>query len=398
MNPFLANLQTYPFEKLKSLINGIQPDENHKAISLAIGEPKHPTPGLISDALIKNLNLLDKYPTTRGSDLLRQTCVNWLCQRFSISTKILNKNDHVLPVNGTREALFAFAQCAINPSNKPVVLIPNPFYQIYEGAALLAGAEPIYYDCKVIENDMPALWEIENNIWERCQIIYICTPGNPTGQLVPELTLKRLIEYSLRFNFIIASDECYSEIYPHESKPPMGLLHFSEKYSNDGMQNCIAFYSLSKRSNAPGLRSGFIAGSADLIKQFLQYRTYHGCAMSLPTQYASIAAWSDETHVIDNRNKYNDKFNSVIDLFDNVLPCTRPEAGFYLWPKIPMNDEVFSKVLFSKKNILTLPGTYLARTINGYNPGENRVRLALVATKQECVEAASRISNFLRNL
>lgn len=398
MNPHLRQLQPYPFEKLNRLLERSQPANKHNSISLAIGEPKHPTPEIIKNTLASNLNLLDKYPTTRGSDELRSACANWLLNRFKLSNHAINENDNILPVNGTREALFSFAQCVIDPSKRPVVLIPNPFYQIYEGASLLAGAEPTYYDCSVVNNDIPALWELDNNIWERCQLIYICTPGNPTGVIAPKATLKKLIEYSQKFNFAIASDECYSEIYPPDTSPPMGLLHYSEKLGNAVMQNCMAFYSLSKRSNAPGMRSGFVAGSSSLIKNFLQYRTYHGCAMSLAVQNASIAAWSDEVHVADNRRKYHEKFNAVLKQLDGILKCNRPDAGFYLWPKLPIDDEEFSQLLYSKKNVLTLPGSYLGRTVDGYNPGKNRVRLALVANKQECVEAASRIAEFLQSL
>ncbi len=398
MNPHLQKLQAYPFEKLSTLINNERPNDQYSAVSLAIGEPKHPTPESIKNALASKLSQLDKYPSTRGSDELRLACATWLQNRFKLSTQNINENDNVLPVNGTREALFAFAQCIINPSKKPVALIPNPFYQIYEGAALLAGAEPVYYDCSVVDGDIPALWELEHEVWERCQLIYICTPGNPTGQLIPKSTLQKLIEHSLQHHFVIASDECYSEIYSPDVQPPMGLLHYAQELGNDVLQNCMAFYSLSKRSNAPGLRSGFVAGSADLIEQFLRYRTYHGCAMSLPIQAASIAAWSDEEHIKINRQLYQEKFIAVLKILNNCLPCQAPDAGFYLWPKLPIDDEKFCQSLYMKKNVLTLPGSYLARTIAGYNPGHMRARFALVATKQECVQAATRIQEFLQEI
>jgi len=396
MNPHLQKLQAYPFEKLSTLINNERPSDQYSAVSLAIGEPKHPTPESIKNALASKLSQLDKYPSTRGSDELRLACATWLQNRFKLSTQNINENDNVLPVNGTREALFAFAQCIIDPSKKPVALIPNPFYQIYEGAALLAGAEPVYYDCSVVDGDIPALWELEHEVWERCQLIYICTPGNPTGQLIPKSTLQKLIEHSLQHHFVIASDECYSEIYSPDVQPPMGLLHYAQELGNDVLQNCMAFYSLSKRSNAPGLRSGFVAGSADLIELFLRYRTYHGCAMSLPIQAASIAAWSDEEHIKINRQLYQEKFIAVLKILNNCLPCQAPDAGFYLWPKLPIDDEKFCQSLYMKKNVLTLPGSYLARTIAGYNPGHMRARFALVATKQECVQAATRIQEFLQ--
>ena len=398
MNPNLQKLQPYPFEKLTQLVSKESANKTLSPISLAIGEPKHETPAVIKDALANNLDQLEKYPTTRGSDALRKCCATWLRNRFKLSEKNINKDDHVLPVNGTREALFAFAQCVVNPNEKPIVLIPNPFYQIYEGATLLAGAEPIYYDCTVLDGDIPALWELNDDVWNRCQLIYICTPGNPTGEVAPASTLQKLIENSLKYKFAIASDECYSEIYSSDKKPPMGLLFYAQEMGNDALQNCLAFYSLSKRSNAPGLRSGFIAGASDLIENFFKYRTYHGCAMSLAVQAASIAAWSDETHVEYNRDLYDQKFESVLGILKDILPCTRPDAGFYLWPELSLNDEEFSQLLYTKKNVLSLPGSYLARPVNGYNPGKNRVRLALVASKEECVEAANRIKELLEEI
>jgi N-succinyldiaminopimelate aminotransferase len=398
MNPNLTKLQPYPFEKLKKLTSQQEPNAQLEAISLAIGEPKHPTPAIIKDELSRNINDLAKYPTTRGSDSLRNACANWLIKRFHLSEKNINSKHNLLPVNGTREALFAFAQCAIDYNSKPIVLIPNPFYQIYEGAALLAGAEPIYYDCNVVDGDIPALWEISDEIWQRCQLLYICTPGNPTGEVAPAHTLQKLIEHSIKHQFVIASDECYSEIYTPNTTPPSGLLHYAQEIGNESFQNCVAFYSLSKRSNAPGLRSGFVAGSKDLIEQFFNYRTYHGCAMPFPTQAASIVAWLEESHVESNRQLYAEKFDAVLDILQPVLACQRPDAGFYLWPKLPIDEVEFCKLLFTKKNVLTLPGSYLARSVNGYNPGKKRVRLALVATKEECIEAANRIKELLIEL
>jgi N-succinyldiaminopimelate aminotransferase len=402
MNSNLNKLQPYPFEKLTKLTSQIETNSSFKNISLAIGEPKHPTPKIIKEALHSNLDELSRYPTTRGTDSLRNACGNWIRNRFQLAEENLDSNYNVLPVNGTREALFAFAQCITEPATKPVVLIPNPFYQIYEGAALLAGAEPIYYDCTVTDGDIPALWNISDKIWNRCQLLYICTPGNPTGEVTPGNTLKKLIDYSNKYSFVIASDECYSEIYSPSVTPPNGLLHHAQEMGNDAFQNCMAFYSLSKRSNAPGLRSGFVAGSKALIEQFFSYRTYHGCAMPLPTQAASVAAWSDESHVDVNRQKYADKFNAVLDILQPVLPSKRPDAGFYLWPKLPeafpLNEIEFCKTLYSKKSVLTLPGSFLARPVNGYNPGENRVRLALVAELAECKEAAQRIRDLLKEL
>lgn len=398
MNPHLQRLQTYPFEKLNKLIQQVQITNQYTPISLAIGEPKHSTPEIIKQALSNNLNHLDKYPSTRGSEELRSACTTWLRKRFKLPTQFINESENLLPVNGTREALFAFAQCIIDSNEQPIVLIPNPFYQIYEGAALLAGAEPFYYDCQVVDGNIPALWELDVGVWKRCQLIYICTPGNPTGQIAPKATLQKLIEYSMQYNFVIASDECYSEIYSPSSPPPMGLLYHAQELGEDAVQNCMAFYSLSKRSNAPGLRSGFVAGAANLIEIFLRYRTYHGCAMSLPIQAASVVAWSDEKHVKDNRQLYHEKFNAVLEILDGYLLCELPDAGFYLWPKLPIDDEEFSKLLFANKNVLTLPGSYLARTVANNNPGNKRARIALVATKQECVQAANRIREFLQEI
>ncbi len=398
MNPNLIKLQAYPFERLNELIANQTPNSQLSPISLAIGEPKHATPLIIKDALAKSVDSLSKYPSTKGTSELRQACAQWLINRFQLDEKNINENENVLPVNGTREALFALAQCVVHQGAKPVVLIPNPFYQIYEGAALLAGAEPVYYDCSVVDGDIPALWEINEKVWNRCQLLYICTPGNPTGEIAPAKTIKQLITYSLKYDFVIASDECYSEIYSPDSSPPMGLLHHAEKMANISLKNCMAFYSLSKRSNAPGLRSGFIAGSRKLIQEFFKYRTYHGCAMSLSTQAASIAAWSDESHVESNRQLYDQKFTSVIEIINSILECQKPEAGFYLWPKLPLDEVEFCKLLYSKKNVLSLPGSYLAREVNGYNPGKNRVRLALVAEQEQCIQAAQRIRELLEEL
>ena len=404
MNPNLKKLQPYPFEKLKLLIDEHSPNSELNTISLAIGEPQHKTPDVIKQALIKNLQYLAKYPTTRGTNELRNTLLEWLKKRFRLNSLAINAENNLLPVNGTREALFAIAQCIIDSSKKPVVLIPNPFYQIYEGAALLAGAEPVYYNSEVIDGDIPGLWEIKDDYWRRCQLIYICTPGNPTGEVIPPLTLQKLLGYSFEYQFTIASDECYSEIYIPGSKPPAGLLHVAQQLGNDSLENCMAFYSLSKRSNAPGLRSGFVVGSSKLIQQFFQYRTYHGCAMPLATQAASIAAWSDEDHVEHNRQRYAEKFDAVLAIFkDTALICKKPDAGFYLWPQLPpndgMDDEMFAQTLYVKKNVLTLPGSYLARnSATGENPGRNRLRLALVAKKQECIQAAQRIAEFLQEI
>ena len=395
MNPYLQKLQSYPFDKLNRLIEHQSHERDLSPISLAVGEPRHATPECILNAYTENLTLLNRYPTTRGSLALRSAFASWLARRFALPGDVIREDRNVLPVNGTREALFACAQFVIDPIRNPVVLIPNPFYQIYEGAALLAGAQPVYYDGEVVAGDIPALWALEDAVWNRVQLVYLCTPGNPSGQLAPQATLQKLVEYSKRYKFTIASDECYSEIYPPNCPPPMGLLPVCQSAGDDTLQNCLAFYSLSKRSNAPGMRSAFVAGDARLIKKFLQYRTYHGCTLSLPVQAASIAAWSDENHVIKNRELYQEKFVAVRKVLEDALPCEQPQAGFYLWPELAMDDQEFTRLLYSKKNVLTLPGSYLARTVAKYNPGQARVRLALVATKEECLHAAARIRDFL---
>lgn len=398
MNPYLEKLQDYPFEKLNRLIESHPHEAGLAPVSLAVGEPRHATPQCILNAYTETLSQLNRYPTTRGSGELRSAVARWLVQRFALPGETIRADANVLPVNGTREALFACAQCMVDATDRPVVLIPNPFYQIYEGAALLAGAEPVYYDGEVVDGDIPALWTLEETLWKRVQLVYLCTPGNPSGQITPQATLQKLVEFSKRYDFVIASDECYSEIYPPQSPPPMGLLAACQGTGEDSLHNCLAFYSLSKRSNAPGMRSGFVAGDARLIEKFLQYRTYHGCTLSLPVQAASIAAWSDEEHVIENRRLYQEKFTAVCEILKDVLPCEPPQAGFYLWPQLPMPDEDFARALFASKNVLILPGSYLARTVAGTNPGERRVRLALVATKQECLHAATRIRDFLQEI
>lgn len=395
MNPDLQKLQAYPFEKLRELV--AQPYQGSlQPVSMAVGEPRHATPGNILDAYSRNLAQLDRYPTTHGSEALRKSCADWLRKRFELPGQVIHEHVNILPVNGTREALFACAQCIVDPALDPVVLIPNPFYQIYEGAALLAGARPVYYNCEVVDDDIPALWELDQETWRRCQLVYLCTPGNPTGEIAPHATLQKLIEFSKKYSFVIASDECYSEIYPPAGRPPMGLLHSCLRSGDDTLQNCLAFYSLSKRSNVPGMRSGFVAGNSYLISQFLRYRTYHGCTMPMPVQAASITAWSDEGHVEQNRRLYQEKFETVLEVLGDILSCKRPDAGFYLWPKLSMDDQEFARLLYAKKNVMTLPGSYLARTVAGFNPGHQRVRLALVATGPECLHAATRIREFLQ--
>jgi N-succinyldiaminopimelate aminotransferase len=398
MNPGLENLHAYPFEKLTKLLEGETVDSNKSSISLAIGEPKHPTPDFILDALKSNLGDVAKYPTTRGTDELRISIANWLCQRFKLSETSVNAEKNILPVNGTREALFAIAQTIICKNTvTPIVVLPNPFYQIYEGAALLTGAEPYYLNCTEENNFIPDLSSVPENIWQRCQLIYLCSPGNPSGAVVDMALVKELMALAEKYDFVIAADECYSEIYQDEEQPPLGLLECAEKLGNSEYKHCLVFHSLSKRSNVPGLRSGFVAGDSTLIECFLRYRTYHGCAMPLHTQKASIAAWNDETHVRQNRAKYREKFTQVCNLLNPVLAVTPPPASFYLWPELPCADTDFARRLYTSENVKVLPGSYLSRDINGINPGKNRVRIALVAEVEECTEAANRIKRFIEN-
>jgi N-succinyldiaminopimelate aminotransferase len=397
MNPELAKLHPYPFEKLAQLKQGCQPPEDLPHIALSIGEPKHPTPGFITEAVITHLHGLSSYPTTAGSNELRHAIATWLDQRFKLDGHI-NAMTQVLPVNGTREALFAFAQAVIDRNSDPAVLMPNPFYQIYEGAAILAGAEPIYLNCHADKDFIPDFDAVSEATWQRCQLIYLCSPGNPTGAVIDQQTLTKLIELAHQYDFVIAADECYSEIYQDEDQPPVGLLEAAHAAGYTDLSRCMVFHSLSKRSNAPGLRSGFVAGDAGIIKQFLRYRTYHGCSMPPATQAASISAWSDEAHVTHNRDLYREKFKAVLEILSPVMNVTMPEASFYLWAQTPIADTEFARQLFEQQNVTVLPGSYLGRDTAEGNPGANRVRMALVAPLDECIEAAKRIRSLIENL
>lgn len=399
MNSGLNKLHPYPFEILAQLKLDVSPADNKSPIDLSIGEPKHATPEFILDEIKNNLNKTAVYPTTRGSDELRQAITDWLIKRFHLSKNSLNADNHVLPVNGTREAIFAFAQCIIdNRINNPVVITPNPFYQIYEGAALLAGAEPVYVNCLESNNFSPDFEPVSSEMWNRCQLLYLCSPGNPTGAVIDQATIEKLIALADQHDFIIAADECYSEIYFDEENPPLGLLQAATNLGRDDYKRCIVFHSLSKRSNVPGLRSGFIAGDQTLIQSFLRYRTYHGCAMPLYTQAASILAWQDESHVIKNRALYREKFDTVLRILQPVMNVQQPEASFYLWPEVPINDTNFARELYKTQNITVLPGSFLSRPVNDINPGENRLRIALVAPHEECTEAAERICDHMKSL
>lgn len=399
MNPLLNQLQPYPFEKLKQLFAGVTPNADYRPISLGIGEPKHPTPAFIQKALADNLDGLATYPTTAGTDAVRATIAGWLERRYGLPK--LDIATQVLPVNGSREALFALAQTVVDPSKNALVMCPNPLYQIYEGAAYLAGAEPYYVNCDAARNYAPDFSNVTPDVWARVQLVYVCSPGNPAGAVLTLNDWKELFELSDRYGFVIAADECYSEIY-FKSEAPLGGLEAAHKLGRTGYPRLIGFSSLSKRSNVPGMRSGFVAGDAEILKKFLLYRTYHGSAMSPSVQSASIAAWNDEQHVIENRQKYIAKFSQVTPLLQEVVDVALPDAGFYLWAKVDklaaIDDVEFAKRLYAEYNVTVLPGSYLGREAHGINPGRNRVRMALVAEVDECLEAAQRIVEFCKKL
>ena len=398
MNPDLQRLQAYPFEKLAALKAGVTPPPELAHIALSIGEPRHTAPAFVRDRLIAHLDELSNYPLTKGLDTLRQVIASWLNRRFNLSQSPINPETQVLPVGGTREALFSFAQAVVDRSRDALVLMPNPFYQIYEGAALLAGAEPYFMNTTEASGFLPDFAAVPAAVWQRCQLIYICSPGNPTGRVMPLAQLQELIRLAEQYDFIIASDECYSELYFDEGKPPVGLLEAAQALGNTDYQRCVVFHRLSKRSNLPGLRSGFVAGDAKVLADYYRYRTYHGCALPPPIQHASIAAWSDEAHVRENRELYRQKFQRVIALLKDVLPVTQPDGGFYLWPKLPVSDEQFTRELYAQQNVTVLPGRYLSREAHGGNPGTDHVRMALVADLAQCEQAALRIRAYAQNL
>lgn len=401
MNPNLLSLQSYPFQKLSKLTQGCTPPPHLSAINLSIGEPQQASPEFVTNALCQALPAgLEKYPTTRGSEALRQSIAQWLIQRFQLPNDCINPACHILPVNGTREALFAFAQCVVNHrATAPLVLMPNPFYQIYEGAALLAGAQPWFINCTEETEFQPDFATVSDNIWERCELLYLCSPNNPCGTLLSIKTLQMLVEKAEQFDFVIAADECYSEIYFDENQPPVGLLQACVAMGNTAFNRCVVFHSLSKRSNLPGLRAGFVAGDAAILEKFFLYRTYQGCSMSPAVQAASIAAWQDESHVQDNRALYQEKFTAVLNRLQPILPSlSQPPASFYLWLPTPISDEEFTQGLFEQQKVTVLPGTYLSRVARNLNPGTQRVRVALVASLSECVEAAHRIAQYCESL
>ena len=397
MNPLLSLLQPYPFERLRQLFAGVTPSAAHRAISLGIGEPRHATPPFIQEALAANLAGLASYPSTAGDPSLREACAGWMQRRYRIP---VNPATQVLPVNGSREALFAFAQTVVDPTRAgATVVCPNPFYQIYEGATLLAGATPYYAPSDPARNFAVDWDSVPEEVWQRTQLLFVCSPGNPTGAVMPLPEWEKLFALSDRYGFVIASDECYSEIY-FRDEPPLGGLQAAARLGRNDFKNLVSFTSLSKRSNVPGLRSGFVAGDAALMKAFLLYRTYHGSAMSPVVQAASIAAWGDEAHVVENRNLYRTKFAQVTPVLAEVLDVKLPDASFYLWAGVPTgwqgDDAAFARALYEKEHVTVLPGSYLAREFNGLNPGRGRVRMALVAETAECLEAAGRIARFVR--
>ncbi|WP_018176663.1 succinyldiaminopimelate transaminase [Thioalkalivibrio sp. AKL8] len=397
MNPRLDRLQPYPFERLRRLFADLQPPADREPIALSIGEPRHALPDFVEPVLRASLQGFNHYPTTRGEPALRESIAAWLQRRFDLGN--VDAERQVLPVSGTREALFAIAQAVVAEKPGARVLMPNPFYQIYEGAALLAGAAPAFYDLAPENGYLPDFSAVDRATWEDVQLVYICNPGNPAGACMSEAAMQDLIRLAERHDFIIAADECYSEIYPPDGEPPAGLLGAAARIGNTAFERCIVFHSLSKRSNLPGLRSGFVAGDAALLDRFALYRTYHGCTLPPPTQAVSRAAWSDEAHVAENRALYAEKFAAVVPILESVIEVRAPAAGFYLWPRVPDgDDEGFARRLYGEAGVTVLPGRYLSRTDpeTGHNPGAGHVRMALVAAPAACIEAAERITALYR--
>ena len=397
MNPRLARLQPYPFARQRELFAGIEPNPRLRPISLGIGEPKHPTPAIVRDALAASLDGLASYPANAGSDALRQAIAAWIARRYGIPQP--DPATQVLAASGSREALFAFAQLVVDATRPdPLVVCPNPFYQIYEGATFLAGATPYFVNAVAGNRFVPDWERIPDEVWRRAQLVYVCTPANPTGAVMDIAQWETLFRLSDRHGFVIASDECYSEIYFDEAAPPLGSLQAARALGREGYPRLVMFSSLSKRSSVPGMRSGFVAGDAALLQDFLLYRTYHGSAMSPAVQAASVAAWGDEAHVRDNRRLYREKFDRVAPMLEGVLQAPRPEAGFFLWARTPIADADFARGLYRDYNVNVLPGRFLAREAHGVNPGLDHVRMALVPPLEECLEAAARIRDYVRAL
>ncbi len=395
MNPKLASLKPYPFERLNALKAGVSPASHLAPISLSIGEPRHAAPPFLIESLTAGLDSLGTYPTTAGLGEFRRAAADWAQRRYSLPAGSIDAERMVLPVNGTREALFSFTQALLDGQADALVVMPNPFYQIYEGAAILAGAGVHFLPTLAANRYLPDLDAVPAAVWKRTQLLFLCSPGNPCGAVMSVDYLRQALELAERHDFVIASDECYADIYFDESNPPPGLLQAAYAAGRRGFERCMVFQSLSKRSSVPGLRSGFVAGDPALIKPYLLYRTYHGCAMPVHVQRASITAWRDDAHARANRDLYRRKFDAVLPILQKVMAVDRPDAAFYLWPDVNGDDEVFVRELFCAKNVIALPGSYLAREDGGRNPGAGRVRLSLVASVDECVEAAVRIRDFL---
>lgn len=395
MNPRLDTLQPYPFEKLRALLAQSNPAASGlRPINLSIGEPKHPAPECVKSAIIGGLDGLSVYPPTKGDPKLRQAISQWIGRRYGIPCP--DPETQILPALGSREALFAFGQVVLDSSKDGLVVCPNPFYQIYEGAALLGGATPYYVNSDPTKNFRCDWTKVPADVWARTQLLFVCSPGNPAGNVMPLADWKVLFDLSDKYGFAIASDECYSEIYLDENNPPLGGMQAAHLLGRTDFRHLISFSSLSKRSNVPGMRSGFVAGDASLIAKFLLYRTYHGSALSPVVSTASIAAWNDEAHVIQNRKQYRAKFDAVLPILKPVLEVDRPDASFYLWAGTPGPDDVFVRDLLTHTNVTLLPGSYVGRTLEGVNPGLNRIRIALVAPLEDCVEGAHRIADFVR--
>ena len=397
MNPSLEDLQPYAFQRLNALLKGVQANAALHPIRLYIGEPKHPTPQFIRDALTAGLDGLAVYPSTLGESSLRRAIAHWMEMRYGLAG--IDPSSQIIPVNGSREALFGLAQAVVDRTRPdPVVVMPNPFYQIYEGAALLAGARPEFFNTTAEGGFALNPGQIPDSVWARTQLVYVCSPGNPTGAVMTMEDWRRLFELSDRYGFVIASDECYSEIYFDEGSAPLGGMQAARALGRDGFPRLVMLSSLSKRSNSPGLRSGFVAGDAAVLAPYLLYRTYQGGAMPPANFAASLAAWQDEAHVVENRRLYKEKFDAVLDVLGDAVPAQRPQAAFYLWLPTPIADTEFARRFYAEYNVSVLPGSYLARTARGVNPGENFVRIALVASTAECIEAAQRLRDFYKDL
>lgn len=395
MNPLLGRLHPYPFERLAALLADAAPPPDRPHIALSIGEPRHAPPAFVGDALMQRLDRLAVYPKAAGLPELRHSCARWLERRYALGAAAVDAERMVLPVNGTREGLFSFVQAAVDPADGGLVMMPNPFYQIYEGAALLAGAEPCYLDTHAANGFLPDLDAVPEADWRRCRILFICSPGNPTGAVMDEDYLRRVLALADRHGFIVAADECYADIYLDERAPPPGLLGACLREGNARFRRCVVFHSLSKRSSVPGLRSGFVAGDPEIMAAFRLYRTYHGCAVPEMTQLASVPAWDDDAHAAANRALYQQKFDAVVPILGEVMPVERPSAAFYLWLSTPGDDEQFARALYAAEHVTVLPGRYLSRPHAGSDPGEGRIRVSLVAELDECIEAAQRIARFV---